>query len=600
MQISQTCMYCSKQYCTAMLFLKIKWERTFDSLIIQYRRTLLSHFTYRPHHLVPPPCQTQRGTLRLSAKWQSPLRRTGPAAVALLRAHLVRIASNYRSSKRATKSWWPWADACMTWRLWSFRPAISQRAFCVRGGIRASSVTKSPTGGINQRSMLSIGAYNALETAIVTFNVFDKYRGLYFWSMQIASWGIVLHSISAMVRFVNQASGLAMSIPFLFGWYAIVTGQAIVLYSRLHLVVLNKYTVRWALWMIIINAVVLHIPMGILFLGVGQGNSHFTRAAAIYDRIQLTAFCIQDLVLCGTYIRSAVRIMKPIMALRDCTERRIIIHLALVNAFVLVLNLLLLIAEYKFHFIQISLKTVVYSIKLKLEFTVLNRLRSLIKSRPYTGQGISASGEFARHNRFSDTISSQASVSRMVRHSAPFLDVKIPSPALWLDANMRLSKELPEEHANRPSKEQPFASVGPAGGEGWVRGPTGKLTEDLDCQLDSRDKGHVSSGWLGAEFFQRNRFLTWLHLERSAQKSHIQKVEGKIRHTDDFGYMYCRFRQCKVRCQPGWFSWGVNIPWSDLSTTLSQDDSLKTSCHYLMALPKLGLDACIFVSLWVY
>ncbi|KAJ5267696.1 hypothetical protein N7478_010504 [Penicillium angulare] len=118
-------------------------------------------------------------------------------------------------------------------------------------------------------SMFSIGAYNALEIAIITFNAFDRYRGLYFWSMQVASWGIVLHSISAMVRFVSQASGLAMSIPFLLGWCAMVTGQAVVLYSRLHLVVFDRYKMRWTLWMIVLNAVILHIPMSILFLGIG-------------------------------------------------------------------------------------------------------------------------------------------------------------------------------------------------------------------------------------------------------------------------------------------------------------------------------------------
>ncbi|KAJ5100861.1 hypothetical protein N7456_006913 [Penicillium angulare] len=330
-------------------------------------------------------------------------------------------------------------------------------------------------------SMFSIGAYNALETAIVTFHVFEKYRGLYFWSMQVASWGIVLHSISAMVRFVNQASGLAMSIPFLLGWCAMVTGQATVLYSRLHLVVFNKYKVRWALWMMIINAVVLHIPMSILFLGVGQGYSHFIRVAAIYDRIQLTAFCIQDLVLCGTYIRSAVRIMKPIMALRDCAERRIMIHLALVNAFVLVLNLLLLIAEYKFHFIQISLKTVVYSIKLKLEFTVLNRLRSLVKSDLFNRLESPASRNFSRQNYPSGSTSSHAGLSQMEAVSTPFLDVEIPDSLLWLDPSPSSSQELLEaSHIFFACKEKISVSTESIGGERWVRGPTGKFTEDLD------------------------------------------------------------------------------------------------------------------------
>jgi hypothetical protein len=46
------------------------------------------------------------------------------------------------------------------------------------------------------------------------------------------------------------------------------------------------------------------------------------------------------------------------------------------------LNILLLLTEFKLHYIQVSFKTVVYSIKLKLEFSVFNRLRSLISTQP--------------------------------------------------------------------------------------------------------------------------------------------------------------------------------------------------------------------------
>jgi hypothetical protein len=46
------------------------------------------------------------------------------------------------------------------------------------------------------------------------------------------------------------------------------------------------------------------------------------------------------------------------------------------------INILLLVAEYKLYYIKVSLKTVVYSIKLKLEFIVLNRIRSLAYTPP--------------------------------------------------------------------------------------------------------------------------------------------------------------------------------------------------------------------------
>ena len=155
-------------------------------------------------------------------------------------------------------------------------------------------------------SMFSIGAYNALETGIAVFDSFKRYRGLYFWSMQVASWGILVHTIPAMIRFLSQSSNLAMSIPFILGWYAMVTGQAVVLYSRLNVLATDPLKLRWVLWMIVTNFFVLHIPMTVLFYGLNSGQSAFARPAAIYDRIQVTGFCMQELVLSGVYIHQAL------------------------------------------------------------------------------------------------------------------------------------------------------------------------------------------------------------------------------------------------------------------------------------------------------
>ncbi|KAJ5886003.1 uncharacterized protein N7473_008677 [Penicillium subrubescens] len=231
-------------------------------------------------------------------------------------------------------------------------------------------------------SMFAIGAYNALETGVVTFDTFKHYRGLYFWSMQVSSWGILLHAIPAMVRFVSVAPNLPMSIPFILGWYAMVTGQALVLYSRLHLVISDINKLSWVLWMIILNALVLHIPMTVLFFGLSQNNAALARPAAIFDRIQLTGFCMQDFIICGIYIREALRALGPVLEVRGKEGRKVIVHLIWVNVLVVILNCLLLITEYKLHYIQVGFKTVVYSIKLKLEFSVLNRLRSLTRTQP--------------------------------------------------------------------------------------------------------------------------------------------------------------------------------------------------------------------------
>ncbi|KAJ6016485.1 hypothetical protein N7540_011076 [Penicillium herquei] len=228
-------------------------------------------------------------------------------------------------------------------------------------------------------SMFSIGAYNALETAFVTFEKFKHHRSLYFWSMQVASWGILVHALPAMARFISQASNLATSVPFIIGWYAMVTGQAVVLYSRLNLVVQSRAIQRCVLWMIIVNGCILHIPMTVLFFGLISGDGRFALPAAIFDRIQSTIFSVQDLVICGIYIREAVQSMKLLLVTRGHEARRAVNHLIWITSVIVILNVLLLITEYRMHYIQVSFKTVVYSIKLKLEFSVLNRLCHLVQ-----------------------------------------------------------------------------------------------------------------------------------------------------------------------------------------------------------------------------
>ncbi|KAJ5267287.1 hypothetical protein N7478_010095 [Penicillium angulare] len=161
-----------------------------------------------------------------------------------------------------------------------------------------------------------------------------------------------------------------------------VPGQAVVLYWHLRIVVHDIASLRWVLWMAFTNSCIFHVPMTVLFFGVSSGDARFVRPAMIYDRIQVTGFCIQDLIICGLYMREAMRSLKLITQMRGPDGRKVMIHLIWVNVLVVVMNILLLITEYKVHYIQVSFKTVVYSIKLKLEFSVLNRLCTLVQSLP--------------------------------------------------------------------------------------------------------------------------------------------------------------------------------------------------------------------------
>jgi hypothetical protein len=229
-------------------------------------------------------------------------------------------------------------------------------------------------------AMFSIGAWNSIEVVIGIFERFKKYRGLYFWSMQIAAWGILLHAIPAEIRYTQTAPNIPMSIPFIIGWMCMVTGQAVVLYSRLHLVVYDVRHIRWVLWMIITNFLILHVPMTVLFFHLG--HPAFAKPAAIFDRIQVSGFAIQDTVICAIYVREAHRALKPIFDSKGPQGRRIIYQLLFVNLFGILLDVFVIVAEIRMHYIAVSFKTVAYSVKLKLEFHVLTQLRELTRTYP--------------------------------------------------------------------------------------------------------------------------------------------------------------------------------------------------------------------------
>jgi hypothetical protein len=86
---------------------------------------------------------------------------------------------------------------------------------------------------------------------------------------------------------------------------------------------------------------------------------------------------MQELILSGVYIHQALETRMNKRDLHHRDDRKIILHLPRINILVVVMKILLFVAEYKLHYIEVSLKTMFNSIKLKLEFTVLKRMRKL-------------------------------------------------------------------------------------------------------------------------------------------------------------------------------------------------------------------------------
>ncbi|KAG8362111.1 hypothetical protein FVEN_g347 [Fusarium venenatum] len=229
--------------------------------------------------------------------------------------------------------------------------------------------------------LFAIALYNCAEILISLITRFKRHDGLYFWSMMVATFGIILHSIVVLLRYYSLGPNFLLCVLTCIGWYGMVTGQSVVLYSRLHLIVEDKSKTRWVLYMIIINFFILHVPTTVLFLGSNTAHSsHFIGAFNVYERIQLAGFCIQETIISGLYIWETARGLKPIFAVRKAMERKIIRYLVIVNVLVILLDLSLIVTQYMSHFnIQTTYKPVVYSIKLKMEFVVLNKLLLLVQ-----------------------------------------------------------------------------------------------------------------------------------------------------------------------------------------------------------------------------
>jgi hypothetical protein len=229
----------------------------------------------------------------------------------------------------------------------------------------------------------AISCFNVIEIVIHIFNIFKRRNGLFFWSMLVASLGIVVHAVAVLLRFFKLAPDFAMCVVTIIGWYAMVTGQAVVLYSRLHLVVRDERKTRWVLVMIVTNVCILHFPVTVLFLGSNAGNpGPFLEPFIIYEKIQLTGFCIQEFIISGLYIWEATHALRPVLAIKSPKKRKVIRDLILINLLVVFLDISLLVTEYTDNFhIQTTYKTAVYSIKLKMEFNILNQLLSVLQNR---------------------------------------------------------------------------------------------------------------------------------------------------------------------------------------------------------------------------
>ncbi|WYZ37744.1 hypothetical protein EsH8_II_001250 [Colletotrichum jinshuiense] len=219
--------------------------------------------------------------------------------------------------------------------------------------------------------------YNTIEIFFSIFTTFKRRRGRYFWSMVVSNTGININVIAFILRYFGyyHEAVFASSIIIPIAWYSMVTGQAIVLWSRLHLVVHSQRKIRLILAMIIFNAVTMHVPETVIFFLANTNPKQYVMPFKIYEKIELVVFTIQETIIAAFFLYEGYYSLKPLSAIKPKAVQSMVRHLAALFAVVFILDTGLIVLEYNDKFeIQTMCKPFVYSVKLKVEFVVLNKL----------------------------------------------------------------------------------------------------------------------------------------------------------------------------------------------------------------------------------
>ena len=78
--------------------------------------------------------------------------------------------------------------------------------------------------------LLGLSLYNAIELIVLLFVTFQKYHGLYFWSLFVAAFGIIPYSLGFIIKFFqlldpSQDEGYVAVVLLTIGWYPMITGK---------------------------------------------------------------------------------------------------------------------------------------------------------------------------------------------------------------------------------------------------------------------------------------------------------------------------------------------------------------------------------------
>ncbi|KAN0076196.1 hypothetical protein V8E54_006338 [Elaphomyces granulatus] len=221
-----------------------------------------------------------------------------------------------------------------------------------------------------------------IELTVWVLYVFRRYSGLYFWAILITAWCTTLHAIGYVLKeCVPECSWILSTLIVEIGWIGMVTGFAMVLYSRLHLVsftIKNPHVLRITLTMIIIDAFLFHTPTVIFQFGLANPPTHaqYLGYLRVMERIQIMGFSLQEIIITSIYIYGTLQIIQNSL---NPTIRLTMTLLILIQVLVIICDISVITLDYaNYYMLKAIVQSFYYSLKLQLEFVILNKFREVI------------------------------------------------------------------------------------------------------------------------------------------------------------------------------------------------------------------------------
>lgn len=226
----------------------------------------------------------------------------------------------------------------------------------------------------------AVPMWMSIELTFQIFATFKRYTGLYFYSLMLCTWSITIRQIGRVcIYFVPGCNQIFSFVFAMLGWVGTVTGFAVVLYSRLHLVTRNRKILNGVLCMIVFSVFAFHLTTMIAQIGVvTKHQPHWISWYPAIEKMQIVGFTVQETIISTIYVIST---HKLVGGSYNKKTRRNIKLLILVQVLCVSLDLPFIVLSYVDMFvIKATLCSFEFAIKLKLEFIVLNNLRDIAKN----------------------------------------------------------------------------------------------------------------------------------------------------------------------------------------------------------------------------